>query len=98
MSRLGEQIKKVNLPSMPQMDEVGEKLRSLGSPVASQTFRYIALSLAGLIVLILLVSGVSRLVSSLRQPAVPLSVYEAREPLRLTHEPPPPYLDAKPAK
>ena len=43
-------------------------------------------------------SGVSRLVSSLRQPAVPLSVYEAREPLRLTHEPPPPYLAAKPAK
>jgi transcriptional regulator with XRE-family HTH domain len=90
-------LRGLRLPRTGWLRSTGRWVSSLRISVSAETLQYAALAVAAFVVLVLIVGSVTRC-SSARHVALPVESYQAREPLRLTHPPPDPYLDRKPAR
>lgn len=78
----------------PAPFRTSRRLAGLLSDVrSSEVLKYAGIALGGVVLVIVIVTTVRRCNAS--DNAAALQTYGARDPLRLTHEPPAPYLDAK---
>ena len=93
-------LSRIRLPRfhLPDFGSPGREFSKFRSDQSIRIAKYASISLGGFLLLFLLVAGVTRMAQSLRDARQPAAVFASQNPLVLTHEPPPPYLEAKPLK
>ena len=88
----GARVRNVGVSEVSWMRHSGKRLRWLSDLMSVQTLKYIGVGVGCFVVLVAVVSGVTRC-NAWRHGRLPVEAYQVRDPLKLTHEPPAPYLE-----
>jgi transcriptional regulator with XRE-family HTH domain len=94
---VGDWLRRLSFPSVFVSRRFDGIVRPWRPSYGRQTLRYAGVVAGALVVVVLLSTMVTRC-GRLRKPAAPVQTAQPRNALKLTREPPPPYLDFKPRR